>query len=118
MANAIEASTRTLAELLTIEPMKWEDLDEVVKLEQACFTHPWTRRMFEEDIAQVDSTYYIVARLGGMIIGYAGAWIIGGEVHITTLAVHPKFRRRGIGETLLHALLDGAVQRGAEWAKL
>ncbi len=103
---------------LSIERMRLSDLDEVMELERMCFTQPWTRGMFESDLLQGEFTYYIVARLEGKLVGYAGMWTAGGEAHITTIAVHPDFRRRGIGSALMRMLLEEALRRGAEIAVL
>jgi ribosomal-protein-alanine N-acetyltransferase len=35
------------------------------------------------------------------------------EAHISTIAVHPKWRGRGLGEMVLVAMIDAAIQRGA-----
>ena len=40
------------------------------------------------------------------------------EAHITTFAIHPAWRRQHIGERLLLAFLDLAVDRGAHEATL
>jgi ribosomal-protein-alanine N-acetyltransferase len=40
------------------------------------------------------------------------------EAHISTLAVHPKWRGRGLGELLLVALMEAAMLRGAAVATL
>ena len=40
------------------------------------------------------------------------------EAHITTFAVHPAWRRQRIGERLLLAFLDLAIDRGAREATL
>jgi ribosomal-protein-alanine N-acetyltransferase len=36
-----------------------------------------------------------------MIVGFIGLWYMADEIHVINLAVHPDFRRRGIGELLL-----------------
>jgi ribosomal-protein-alanine N-acetyltransferase len=52
------------------------------------------------------------------ILGYGGFWLRAGEAHISTLAVRPNWRRRGIGELLLVTLLDRATELDAERATL
>jgi ribosomal-protein-alanine N-acetyltransferase len=59
-----------------------------------------------------------VARADGEIVGYGGMWLMVDEAHITTFAVHPAWRRQRIGERLLLAFLDLAVERGAHEATL
>jgi [ribosomal protein S18]-alanine N-acetyltransferase len=49
------------------------------------------------------------------VLGYAGMWILSGsDAHITTIAVHPLYRGRGIGELLLIRCLDRALETRAE----
>ena len=52
------------------------------------------------------------------IAGFAGLWLMTDEAHITTIAVDPNYRGRGIGELLLLGLIDRAKQIGARWLTL
>ncbi|HEV2655578.1 MAG TPA: ribosomal protein S18-alanine N-acetyltransferase, partial [Ktedonobacteraceae bacterium] len=52
------------------------------------------------------------------IIGFAGLWLMVDEAHITTIAMHPDFRQRGLGEFLLVSLIDTAYEIGARWVTL
>lgn len=47
------------------------------------------------------------------IVGYGGLWLSADEAHITTIAVDPAHRRRGVGELLLNGLIDQAYELGA-----
>src|SRR5204863_1248332 len=60
----------------------------------------------------------LVVRVDDEVIAYGGLWLMVDEAHVTTFAVHPSWRRRRIGERLLLALLDLAVERGAREATL
>jgi ribosomal-protein-alanine N-acetyltransferase len=46
------------------------------------------------------------------VVGYLCLWEIGHEIHITNLAVHPSFRRQGIGRRLLAPVLEDGRRRG------
>ena len=52
------------------------------------------------------------------IIGFAGLWLMVDEAHITTIAMHPGFRRLGLGEFLLVSLIDISYNIGAKWVTL
>jgi ribosomal-protein-alanine N-acetyltransferase len=52
------------------------------------------------------------------IIGFAGLWLMVDEAHITTIAMHPDYRRRGLGEFMLVSLIDIAYSIGAKWVTL
>jgi len=59
-----------------------------------------------------------VARYDDRLVGFAGMWLMVDEAHITTFAVRKTWRRQGVGERLLLALLDLAKARGAREATL
>jgi len=46
------------------------------------------------------------------VLGYGGLWFMVDEAHITTIAVRPEWRRRGVGELMLIALAEKALSRG------
>src|SRR5437763_2483133 len=52
------------------------------------------------------------------IIGFAGLWLMVDEAHITTIAMHPDYRRRGLGEFMLVGLIDIAYSISAKWVTL
>lgn len=52
------------------------------------------------------------------IIGFAGLWLMVDEAHVTTIAMHPDFRRRGLGEYMLASLIEIAYDIGARWVTL
>ena len=52
------------------------------------------------------------------IVGFAGLWLMVDEAHVTTIAMHPQFRRLGLGEYMLASLIDIAYEIGAKWVTL
>jgi ribosomal-protein-alanine N-acetyltransferase len=60
----------------------------------------------------------VVARADDQIVGFAGLWVMVDEAHVTTFAVDPRWRRRGVGERMLLALLDLSISRRAREATL
>lgn len=52
------------------------------------------------------------------IVGFAGLWLMVDEAHVTTIAMHPNYRRRGLGEFMLASLIDIAYEIGARWVTL
>lgn len=98
---------------VVIDPMRVRDLSEILKIERLSFTTPWSRGAFLSELLENDRAYYLVARSGERPVGYIGVWIIAGEGHITNVAVHPDFRRSGVGTRLLTAIGDLAREKGA-----
>ena len=98
----------------SIEPLTVADLDEVVAIENASFRDPWSRGAFAYEIKQNPVARCWVARGAGSpsrVLGYLCLWEIEPELHITNIAVHPDWRRRGIARSLLDAILEDARRR-------
>ncbi len=104
--------------VLQIRPMTEEDLPFVQLIEGASFTTPWPPHAYRQELESNRLAHYLVALIGERVVGYGGIWLMVDEAHVTTFAVHPSFRRRRIGERMLIALLDLAVDRGAREATL
>ncbi len=103
---------------VVIEEMTIDDIDPVQEVERASFPVPWPANAFRHELTQNKNAHYIVAKEGAHIVGYAGLWLSLDEAHITTFAVLPEYRRRKIGERMLHALFERAGKLGAEWLTL
>ena len=108
---------------LVIEPMRHEHLPEVLGIEVASFSLPWTEEMFANELARGTLSEVLIARLPGAgvpppIAGYICVWLVTDELHINNLAVHPRWRKRGIARALLSAALEHGRDRGAQAAYL
>jgi ribosomal-protein-alanine N-acetyltransferase len=103
---------------LVLDAMRLEDLDDVIAIERASFTAPWPPNAYRSEIETNRLASYLVARVNGTIVAYGGMWLMVDEAHITTFAVHPAWRRQRIGERLLLAFLDLAIDRHAREATL
>lgn len=104
----------TAAERLQFEPMTLSDLPDVLAIERASFPAPWSERAFMAELLHNAYADYVVARLDGRLVGYGGMWIMLDEAHVTNIAVHPEFRRQGIGERILCELIRRAARRRCE----
>ena len=94
------------------------DLEGILALDEVCFHRPWTRADYERELADPARCYIYVARAGGRLIAYCSFWRIFDEAHINNFAVHPAWRRRGIGRALLRHSLAAAAAAGAPKATL
>ena len=101
-----------------IEQMRLADLPEVLEIEKASFRTPWPPHAYRTELETNRLATYLVARIEGRVVAFGGMWIMVDEAHITTFAVDPGWRRQGIGERLLIAMLDIAIARGAREATL
>jgi [ribosomal protein S18]-alanine N-acetyltransferase len=98
--------------------MTLDDLRAVHAIERASFSVPWPDDAYRNELLTNRLASYVVARAGEVVVGFAGLWVMVDEAHVTTFAVDPGWRRRGVGERLLLALLDIAVTRRAREATL
>lgn len=92
---------------LVIRSMEDKDLDGVHQVEESCFSSPWTRYMFEDELYNLNA-HYLVIKIDSKIIGYVGFWKILDEGHITNVAIHPDYRKLGYGKALIAALIQKA----------
>jgi [ribosomal protein S18]-alanine N-acetyltransferase len=104
--------------VFVIDRMKVEDLDAVHDIERESFTTPWPSHAYRQELETNRLAHYVVARCGDRVVGYAGMWLLVDEAHVTTFATSSRWRRNGIGERLLLALLDLAKSRHATEATL
>jgi ribosomal-protein-alanine N-acetyltransferase len=98
--------------------MTFDDLPAVHAIERASFAVPWPDDAYRNELTTNRLASYVVARAHDAVVGFAGLWVMVDEAHITTFAVDPRWRRRGVGERLLLALLDLSVARRAREATL
>lgn len=61
----------------------------------------------------IDSSKRTVDSTNAKLIGYAGGWIVDGQVQVLKVATDPEYRRRGIAQELLAHLSRDARDLGA-----
>lgn len=101
-----------------IRRMDVQDVDAVVAIELATFPTPWSRDAFMSELTRNVAARYLVAEIDGQVIGYAGAWLILDESHITNIAIAEAWRGHGYGRRLTEGLLQYLSNLGAVYATL
>ncbi len=91
-----------------MRPMDARDLAEVMRIELAMYSFPWTQRIFE-DCLRVGYRCH-VGEVQGQFAGYAVMSTGAGEAHVLNLCVAEEFQRRGLAREMLSHLLDEADQ--------
>lgn len=119
-------------------PMREEDIAGVMEIERHSFPIPWPESAYRHEIRYgVDSLFYVLEpyqerpqatwwdRLLGRggrarppVIGYVGIRLLPGEAHITTIAVHPQWRGRGLGKYILLMAIERAARHPVRWITL
>ena len=96
-----------------------KDLDQILAIEDASFSAPWSRRAFETELIGNEFSTILVARPrtdGGKtneVIGYVCIWIVFEELRFMNLAVSPHARRQGIGKILVTEALKHGLSKDA-----
>lgn len=91
--------------------MRDEDLDEVMAIEKAIYTHPWTRGNFADSLrAGYDCRTW---RREGELVGYFILMAAAGEAHLLNLSIATPHQRTGHGRALLREATELARRRGA-----
>lgn len=100
---------------LRLEPMRRRHVAAVARIEARTSANPWSADLFRGELALPEAQRaYLVARLGGRVVGYGGLMFVLDEAHVTTLAVHPDRQGEGIGTRLLAVLVHEARRRGTQ----
>jgi len=91
--------------------MRLADLDQIISLEERCFSNPWSSNVFE--VALISPLVYtLVIRSGEEVLGYLMAFFRGPDFEIGNIAVAHEHRRRGLGRRLMAEALRVAVEGG------
>ena len=101
-----------------IRRMTEEDVRAVAVIEKATFPKPWSEESFRREVTTNVAARYLVAEKAGRVIGYAGAWVVLDECHITNIAIAEEERGKGYGQRLMGALMQYVSNLGAAWADL
>ena len=133
-------------EPITVEPMEVADIPLVFEIDQLSFPLPWSQSSYRYELTQNPNSHFYVATAGAAVeskpaavlarlnpntwfrspvpavsrrvVGYGGFWFILDEAHVSTIAVHPDWRGKGIGERLLVTMLEQALDLGSVTATL
>jgi ribosomal-protein-alanine N-acetyltransferase len=100
--------------------MEERDLPSVLEIEKVSFPNPWHESTFKGEIQHRPISYplVVVHMTLNKVIGYIIFWVIGEEVQINNIAVHPDFRRLGIGEQVLRQVIEQVKWGGANFVTL
>ena len=104
---------------IKIRPMTIQDIDDVVQIQTVAYgEHHWSKESFFNELSNDLAYYFCALDENGNILGYVGTWQIMEEAHITTISVKPEYRRRKIGEALLHYAIENCYEHGIKYITL
>lgn len=96
--------------MIEIKPLATEHVPQIAQLETVCFSDPWSERSIASELNNRLSLW-LVATCGETVVGYVGSQIVLGEADMMNLAVAPEYRRAGLGERLVNALIAALKER-------
>ena len=100
--------------MIIIRQMEITDLDQVLPIEEANFSVPWTANGFFTFLIREDALFLVAEKEEtSEILGYCGIILSLDEGDITNVCVREADRRKGIGRKLVERLIGETAKRGA-----
>jgi ribosomal-protein-alanine N-acetyltransferase len=98
-------------------PMQLADVEQVYGIDVLSFPLPWSERSYRFELTENPTSRNWVAEAFNahgqtQVVAMIVVWVILDDAHVATIAVHPDYRRRGIGQCLLARALMDAAERG------
>ena len=93
--------------MIRFEILSSNNVNKVWELEKICFQAPWELNAFLSELENKISVYFVaVDEETELVVGYAGVWMMYDSANITNIAVHPDYRKTGLGGKMLELLID------------
>lgn len=95
---------------MTITNVNPLHLEEIQAVENTCFSLPWHRGALEKQMSADNCIFLAALDDGGAVMGYIGMMFVLDEGYISNVAVSPEYRRRGVADALISALIARAKE--------
>ena len=96
-----------------ITPYTEEVLADVVAIERESFSTPWTSESLRQ-AGEMENSIFLTVTEGDSAVGFGCILLVADEGELVDIAVSPAYRKLGLGQMLMTALLTEAANRGAE----
>ena len=96
----------------SVEKLTPQRFSEVAELEELCFSLPWKESSFSLLLEGKNTAFVAIDEASGRVAAYGGMLAVLDEGQITNVATHPEYRRMGLGERVMQALLEYAESEG------
>lgn len=88
-------------------------INSILKIEKNCFSDSWSESSIRQELLN-DNAHWACSFYNGFLIGYGLIWIVAGDCQLLRLAVHPDYRRLGVGYKILDFLVEYAKYNSCE----
>ena len=96
--------------MISIVKMESSHVAQIAELEKLCFSEPWSENSIATELTNPLSAW-LVAMDGQMLAGYVGSQSVMGESDMMNIAVSPQYRRQGVAQALVEALVAHLKER-------
>ena len=90
--------------------MQWKDLKQVLEIERLCFKEPYSRQIFEQEL-KIKAAILWVVPYRNRVIGYIDYWVVADQMELVSIAVHPKYKGRGVGKFLMGKMVKDGKEK-------
>jgi ribosomal-protein-alanine N-acetyltransferase len=115
LSSLADRAERNAVQKVTIQKMDVKDLDEVLAIEASASPAPWSKNMFSEEIRNCSSCCFVISieiESKQPVIGFICFRNMAEESELLNIAVHPRYRRLGVGRKLMQFYIDFSTPRG------
>lgn len=95
---------------MILTEMKQSHVAQVAALEKLCFSDPWSEKSVASELEN-KLAYWLVALDDETVAGYIGSQTVLDETDMMNVAVHPDYRRQGVGEALVNGLVEALKEK-------
>ncbi len=99
-------------DLLSYRPMRKSDLTAVLEIEGQIYDFPWSAQTFR-DCMKIGYLCWVCERID-QVVAYGILSIAAGESHVMNICVSPQFQRQGMGQAMMHKLIEIANENRSE----
>ena len=127
MNDTAISNARANKDGIAYKPLDAAHVDAVAELEsQLMGTDAWSANLVADELGRADRCWWAAYEtdpsmplpVDARLVGYAGGWVVDGDVQILKVAVLPEMRRRGIARELLARVAGDARNLGATTSSL
>lgn len=102
---------------MEIKTAEERHIDGICYIEKLCFSTPWDVSAVKSELEN-EGSIFLVCEAEGKVAGYISMRYVLDEGYINNVAVDPVYRRKGMGEALIKALVGKGIEKGLSFITL